>query len=268
VIGRNGAPDRAIQSRERFTPNVNKATLSRAAARTGVAAFVGVLVSLGGTTPAWAATNGGTPLIQDHPGHNINMGGSQTTWTITLPPGAACSGDTTHNFTVWSFLLDPSYNLNNVVFGGVGSGGMGGDGGPIPNTGGSGFANSLYDTGSNAYFAKATAPGTGQVIGIPSFNFANFSVDGSAGVALPTGPYQIGIACADGTNHVDKYWATNIVFSPSNDPNGESWQTSPNPQVPEFPIPLSLALPLSAAVLGGGYVVVRRRRSNATVGTA
>ena len=228
----------------------------RVATAAGVTAIAGFMAA----TPALAAgTNAGLALIVNPSNQtvNINTGGSQTPWTIKLPAGAACSGDTAGQaYHVYGYIVDDAANPDpgNLTFN---------SDGPV----GSGTVFPLYDNTQTPYVNIATAINTGQIINIPTFNLDLFSIDGrgtannpDGTLVLPAGVYDVGVACAHGNGAGDKYWNTKITVSSSGtDVNGESWATVPNPQVPEFP--LSVALPLSAAgVLGTGYLVSRRRR--------
>lgn len=241
--------------------------LRRTAGRAAAAALAAAAVGLSGPA-AWAnGTNAGLALIVNpsNTTQNVNSGGSSTSWTIKLPSGAACSGDTAgQQYHVYSYIAEVTANPD--------PGALTFDSnGPI----GNGTVYPLYDASSNAYINAATAITSGAVQNIPTFNFSLYSIDGRTTPAnpdgtltLPAGTYNVGVACAHADGTGDKYWNTQVVFSPSGtDVNGEVWQTQPNPQVPEFP--LSIVLPVSAAaVLGAGFVLSRRRRAKGAVAAA
>jgi hypothetical protein len=230
-------------------------TAGKAAAAFAVA--VGVLGFVGAPAAFAAGTSAGSATVLD-PATNkpLNSGGSQTTWTIGLPAQAHCTKDTaTNSYHVFSYEVSTTTvpDPGTLTFSSAG-----------PSAG-----NPLYDTTAGPYISANTAPTTGQVIGLPNFNWALFSPDGVAGIANPNGVYNVGIACADATNQGDVFWNVVVTFAASTaDPNGQTW-TAANPaaNVPESP--LTIALPLSAVVLvGAGAVVVRRRRSQAASSVA
>jgi hypothetical protein len=233
---------------------VAKTAAAAALAIGGFAAF--------GVPAASAATNAGNATIIDTSGKPLAQGGSATLWQIQLPQGAACSGATVGtNFHVFTFIAPVSVNLANLKYDSVGPH----DGATPANA----FVYPLYGAGS-PFISTSTVtgsplvpnpqPGSGA-----TFDWGSMSIDGSGGLAnpLPAGNYNVGIACADGANVGDKYWAVQETFTASTaDPNGETWTAAnPSTQVPESP--LTVAMPLSAvAVLAGGVVILRRRRSN------
>lgn len=220
----------------------------KAAAAFAVA--VGVLGFVGAPAAFAAGTSAGPATVLD-PATNkpLNSGGSSTTWTIGLPPQAHCTKDTaTNSYHVFSYEVSTSTvpDPGTLTFSSAG-----------PSAG-----NPLYDTTSSPYISANTAPTTGQVIQIPSFNWALFSPSGAAGFVNANGTYNVGIECANATNQADVYWNVVVTFIAStSDPNQQTWTAAnPAPSVPESP--LTIALPLSAVVLiGAGAVVVRRRRS-------
>jgi hypothetical protein len=94
----------------------------------------------------------------------------------------------------------------------------------------------LFDINGVPFGPANTALGTGQVVGIPIFNWALFSIDGRANTAvLPAGTYNIGIACADAAGVADVFWNVRETFSVSTtDPNGEVWQAANAPACPNW----------------------------------
>jgi hypothetical protein len=90
----------------------------------------------------------------------------------------------------------------------------------------------LYDTGGLAFVNQNTAPVTGQVVTPGNFNWANYTATGNGGttLALPApGTYNVGIACVTNTFTTDRFWNTQLTFSPvatTVDPNGETWAIS------------------------------------------
>jgi hypothetical protein len=86
-----------------------------------------------------------------------------------------------------------------------------------------------------------------------------------------SGVWEVGIAC-DLNGVLTSYWNTQVTFTASNtDAGGFTWADAPGaptapPETPE--VPVTLALPVAAAVIVGGYVLMRRRRAHtASAGT-
>ncbi len=245
-----------------------KSIIRTSATRAGVAGLVGAIAMVSGTAAAWAAHNlaGLAQVVQPpgtpNAGQNLNSGGSQTKFTLKLPAEAACSGDTAAgNFHIFSYIADATAFPDPGIITYNPSG---------PNQTGTGLVRPLYTQTGQAYANANTAPQSGFVSNLPTFDFRLFSidgrdVDGEPSITLPAGTYNIGIACANADNTTDKYWNTQLTFTANaNDPNGLVWEVVPAPIVPDSP--LSVLLPLSAAALGGAaFVVVRRRRSASTL---
>src|ERR1700694_4793345 len=103
----------------RKEPNMK---MSRARGLVLRAACMGAVLALGGMTalasPASASTLGGTATIADPiSGNPLASGGSTTPFTVTLPAGSACSGDTAnHGFHVYSYLVKKGVDVTTVTF--------------------------------------------------------------------------------------------------------------------------------------------------------
>jgi hypothetical protein len=216
---------------------------------------VGGLAMFG--VPAMAGTSAGNATILN-PATNtaLNSGGSQTTWTIGLPPQAHCTKDTATNaYHVYSYIVPAAVNPSTLSFSSTG---------PTDPT-----ANALdyplVDTFGSPYIAANTAPNTGQVIQIPNFNWAAFSIDArNATASLPAGTYNVGIACATGSGVEDVFWNVQETFTASTaDANGETWTAAnPTTSVPETSTAILLPLSFIAIIgVGGGVIVMRRRRN-------
>jgi hypothetical protein len=246
----------------------------------GLVGTVALLATVaGGAQAAWAGTSGGTALIQGVgsggvPNNvNINNGGSATQFQFKLPSGAKCTNGTGQGFQVFGGLLDTTFDLtatsgpNSINWS---------SSGPVSGTAGdTRVAFPLVDTTGAPFTNQSTADASGT-IGVPpdtgtnaGFNLVIFSIDGRNGTApVPAGTYNLVVACANvGANpsgaNTDVFFAAQVTFSANaGDPNGETWVTVPNPQVPE--LGLIVGLPLSAAVvIGASVVIVRRRRRHA-----
>ena len=177
----------------------------------------------------------------------LTSGGSATQFTVTLPAGAACTGDTASgNYHVFSYFVDPSVTITSLNF--------------ATQQPSAGFG--LVD-GSGAYYGPAnTAITTGQVVQIPqNFQWAPVVTTDSVytPAQLAAQPYwNTGIACANASGAVTDYWNAQVVFTAtSSDSNGFIWAVGPSTGAPE--VPFTIILPVIAAVVIGGAVWLRRR---------
>src|SRR5262249_44177329 len=151
-----------------------------------IGALVCVSAVVGLAPAAFANGTRAGDAVPVNPGNNapVTSGGSSTAWTLKLPSGAACSGDSaTHAFHVYSFIVPASVDPGTLTF----------NASTGPSTG-----NPLVDSSGTAYLATNTAQTTGQVIQIPPFDFKLFATTDQGGtkLALPPGDYKAGLACA------------------------------------------------------------------------
>jgi hypothetical protein len=187
---------------------------------TALAIVVGV-ASFGMRMAAPGSSAGSATILDPSSNQPLNSGGSQVVWTIGLPPQAKCTKDTATNaYHVFSYIVPSAVNPNSLSFTSTGPAD------PTANA----LDYPLVDAFGSPYIAANTAPQTGQVIQIPQFNWAGFSIDGRNGKAtLPAGAYNVGIACATGGGVEDVFWNVAITFAASStDPAGETW-TAANP---------------------------------------
>jgi len=148
----------------------------------------------GGTTPLAAATAGTLTLTP-------TSGDYTTSTALTLPAGAACTGDTASGGYRWQTYLVPStVDLQTLRFDAFG---------PVPVAGQ--FRTPLNDTSNgNPIINKATsvssAGAPGLLTGLMSFGFSLF-LPGE----IPAGSYSLGVACTLGLpsspTQLDKFWS-------------------------------------------------------------
>lgn len=157
----------------------------------------------------------------------LPSGASTAQFTVTLPPQAACTGDTaTGGYHVFSYLVTKGTALSSVTYI------------AFP-TAGYGFVNTL-----GTYYGPAnTAISTGQIIGIPNdFEWAPLVT--KDGVTLATllysgsgssasGIWEAGLLCANSAGAVVDNWNTELTFSASSsDPTGFVWSAVPGVTTP------------------------------------
>jgi len=182
----------------------------RALTRTALAlGAVGALVALS-AGPAAAEVRAGVAEIATPDGSAPLTGGaSGALYSVVLPPGAACPGDTAHKgYLVYSYLLPKGDPLTSVSFKtGLPSEGLG------------------Y-IASGAYFgAVNTAEWTGAITTIPDdFTWTRWTAGQLLGPHGSRATWEGGIACANVHGQVTRYWNTEIVFrADPRDPEGYRW---------------------------------------------
>lgn len=154
-----------------------------------------------------AGSNGGAAAAVDPAnGQPLASGTKDTDFTLKLPSGAACTGDSANDaYRVQSYHVKSTVDPSTLTFD---------SSGPMPNGTGASFSQPLYATNGNPYIDGQTAPaspapGPGPVTNIPAFDFSLYDA-----ATLPAGTYNIGIACTKGNASAaqeDKFW--NVVFT-------------------------------------------------------
>ncbi len=212
---------------------------------------------------ASASTVGGTATISA-PGNTTALSGTQaseTEFTVTLPTGAACSGDTVSDgYHEYSYLIPAGTLFSSLSFS-------------------SGFASNdlgLVDLNGNPWDGFNTNPVNGLVISIASdYEFGPLVSDGylpltgSGGLLYSgtTGVWEAGIACANSAGQLTDNWNTEVTFtSNSGDPNRFVWSAVPGlgsqgqDSLPE--VVWAVTLPIVGAAILGSAIWMSRRRSN------
>ncbi len=189
-------------------------------------------------------------------GRPIDGGGSATPFTLRLPDGAACPGDSANDgYRVNSYMVPFDVDPTVVTFDGTG---------PIPATLGTAgpFRQPLYDVNTHPFVsdqtAEAIAPGEpGPIVNVPAFSFGVFAPGD-----VPAGRYHVGIACTR-LNEIEVVWDAELTVMEAADdePAGLRWATtraeSDAGAGPSAAIALGAAAALGAVVLLGR---ARRRR--------
>jgi len=215
-----------------------KRRVARVAARTAtIACAVGLGItiwgmSLSGVPVASAAAVAGSAQViaplDGNPGAGdpLIAGGSSTPFSLRLPTGAACSGDSANDdYRVQSYMVPSSVNPSSLTFDASG---------PIPNGLGAAFGQPLYTPLGSSYVNAQTAsattpPGPGPVVNIPAFDFGVFE----PGHILPA-TFNLGIACTVGSasaTQLDKFWNVQVTFTTTaaDQPAGVTWTASETP---------------------------------------
>ncbi|MGZ4764695.1 MAG: hypothetical protein ACXV5U_02870 [Ilumatobacteraceae bacterium] len=146
--------------------------------------------------------------------HELTHGGSATKFSLRLPAGAACPGDSANDqWRVQSFVVPATDDPSTFKYTSVAP------------AGGGRYA--LYDVQTrpliNSLTQENLAPGQPGVIpAIPPLSFAVFPPG-----TLPSGTYRVGIACTL-FRATAKYWDTQLVLTatPSDKPGQLVWRVA------------------------------------------
>ncbi|HVT78001.1 MAG TPA: hypothetical protein VHD87_13285 [Acidimicrobiales bacterium] len=152
----------------------------------------------------------------------LKGGNSKTKFSLAVPRGSACQGDSADGqYRVQSFLVPAKVNVGTLLFQDL-----------KPQADDS-FV--LYDTATlpywNTFTDKAdTKGGPGRIIDIPVLSFAVF---GEQPGLLKPGRYQVGVACTLFAK-TTRYWSSDIVITadPHDEPAHIAWRVVDPPKKP------------------------------------
>jgi len=195
----------------------------------------------------------------------LTHGNSETEFSLRLPDGATCPGDSANDqWRVDSFIVPATDDPSKIRYGAIG---------PEP-VGNGRYAMFGVDTVPYVFQLTLRNPGPGRPGLIPTM--PPFSLAVVAGEHIPSGTYRVGIACTDLVGDTKKFWDTEIVLAESSasKPGHLTWRLS---DVPETVfesdtkssgsiIGLAIGALGAAAVVAMGVFAWRRRaRSSLTL---
>jgi hypothetical protein len=245
------APERALRKGEmhsRHGLGVARRLLRLATRATAALVSAGALGLLETATASAVTDAGAVEVVTPGNLSPLNGGGSATPFTLRLPGGAACPGDTAHKgYLVFSYTIPAAVKPDHIFFPG-GSPKVGVD---------------LIDTAGVPFVTEATGVNTGVVLQPPVFVWSRYDHHPEA---LPPGTYNVGLACALLDRPVT-YWNTQITFvASSTDPGGFTWRVANPVRIASR----GSSVPMVAVVAGGlvlaagvALAVRHRRRSPA-----
>ena len=186
----------------------------------------------------------------------INAGDETTEFSLSLPDGAACPGDSANDqWRVQSFIIPAAEDPRTIKYGTIG---------PEP-VGKGHYAQFVVDTRPYVHQLTRSNLLAGQPGVIAPLPPLNFSV--VAGERIPSGRYRIGVACTY-FGATARFWDTEIVINASDDVGGRGldWRLASVPEAAITPrdestnwsIPVAAAL--AAAALAGLLWWRRARR--------
>lgn len=183
--------------------------------------------------PDDGAPTAGTPLLG---------GRADTPFTLRLPPGAGCRGDSADDgWRVQSFLVPATVDPATLRFDHVG---------PAPTGTGERLRQPLFQVlGGRPYVDVQTAEaeedgGPGLILSVPAFDLSPLP----AGAVVP-GDHLVGLACTSGpasADQVDRTWTARLKLA-----GDGAWTTSP-PAAPAAPAPATRVV----AVDGSGHAAL------------
>jgi len=201
-----------------------------------------------------SVTAGSAVITKPAQASPLDSGGSTTLYGVWLPADARCSGDTEHKqFHIFTFMFPRGVAPTDVSFKtGVPDG--------FGTNGRLGFFSDGQYVG-----ALNTAPGSGQVVGLPeSYTWTRLTPKYLFTGGETTSAWDGGIACANRDGVVTNYWDTQIVFRASSaDPGGFTWFVPKSAQtalVNGSSSPVGIVLVVVAGVLAVIAVLMSRRR--------
>jgi hypothetical protein len=197
--------------------------------------------------PAAASVKAGSAQVVQPDGRTpLSAGASGTPFTLKLPPGAACPGDTAHKFYLIDSYVEPlGTNLATIRYAGG-----------FPITG-----NPLVDVTGEALITVNSVAYTGQIPNLPPLNWQAFADHGG----WPPGTYNVGVSCADRHGLTAQYWNTRVRFlSDPALPGGFTWVAlDPPRRENKAPVGRTIAgVVIVVAIVGvlAALLIGRRRR--------
>jgi hypothetical protein len=192
---------------------------------------------------------------------NPRAGGSDTAFTLTLPEGAACPGDSANDgYRIQSYMVPASVDPAALAYDGNG---------PTPIDYGTyaSFREPLFNLATESYASAQTAdakrPGDpGPIVDIPAFSYGVYSPGD-----LPPGGYHIGIACTLSTDTV-VVWDAEVLLTDAadDDPAQIRWQAvgvADGGSGSGAGVPVAAGLGVALAAVAA-FVVSRRTQPTAT----
>ena len=184
----------------------------------------------------------------------LREGDSTSAFSLRLPEGAACPGDSANDdWRVNTFLVPADTNLDTLMYQAL-------------RPDGEAYRSLRYLDGDIYVMEMTNAnPGPGQpglLTPIPPLTMAWWDAG-----TIPPGPYKIGVACTDAVGAVQRYWDTSVELTaaPEVDPGGLRWSVVDNPNAAPTEPPSNssttwVILLVALVVVVGGVVVIRRRQ--------
>lgn len=201
--------------------------------------------------PAHALSSSGEAIVVDANGQPLARGATSTEFTLELPKGAECQGDSQDgNYRIQSFFVPLRFDPSKLTYHYDAPDGEGNQ--------------PLWDTFTNPYMQGLTGVakdkgGPGPIANTPMFSFSVYTprLD-----LIPSGTYRTGLACTL-RNKTTRYWDTEVrVKTDASKPAAQqiTWTVSRTMATTKVARPNLLIGALGVAFVGGGVFVSRARR--------
>jgi hypothetical protein len=216
--------------------------------------LVASILAIGSTSSLAQAGPLSGPVLITRPGTltPLTGGGSGTEFSVVLPAGASCPGDTMHDgYLVYSYLVPKGVSPTAVNFK-------------------TGIPDRYYGfIAEGAYFgAVNTAAETGEIVTLPpEFAISRWGSSDLLARGASTATWDGGIACATAGGVVTTYWNTEFVIrADPSDPRGYAWRVVQTTAAAGGDgLGLGLGVALIVVALGSGVTALiwnRRRRGH------
>ena len=230
--------------RSRRAPRITRQRTTRAAV---ASTLLLALTAWTGTGIAGAVkASGATVSAPD--GSSLSHGGSATPFSVVLPAGAKCPGDTAHKwYHVDSFLVPSGVSPASVNFRG-------------------GVPSKWYGLIANGAYVGAlnTARDSGLVVNLPIPDVWSRLTPKElfASSTTTTSTWSGGIACANASGAVTNYWAFTVRFTrDAHDHGGFTWTVTSQKASSGSSSSTSSFVVIAIAIgAGGAFLVLRGRR--------
>jgi hypothetical protein len=229
--------------------------------RLAIGAGLAVAAMLAVTQPTLAQADpadAGDVVVADPVNVNraLTEGESTSAFTLLLPDGAACPGDSANDdWRVQSFLVPADTDIGSLQFRAL-------------RPDGDAYRSLRYLDG-DIYVMEFTSPNEvsgepGQILSIPPLTMAWFETG-----SLTPGPYRMGIACTPPSWEVEKYWDVGLELesAPEVEPGGLRWRVVASTNAEPLASPSGSSTPWIAPlavliVVVGGIIGLRRHRNS------
>lgn len=236
--------------------------LKLSARRVFTVTFTTVLALALGSSMTEAAATGedaGSVVIVDplNVERAYQRGDSTSAFTLRLPDGATCPGDSANDgWRVQSFIVPAGTDLAALEFSAN-----------RPNHGEPASSRSLREINGGIFTQRMTEPNQalgepGRILALPPLTFAYFDTG-----TFPPGLYEIGVACTTPDWKVRRFWHAEIEFetAPDVEPGGMRWTFLGDGSEPAAEESFPVLAAGAATVVGIGLLIVgvfsfRRRR--------
>ncbi|HEX7276502.1 MAG TPA: hypothetical protein VF244_03945 [Acidimicrobiales bacterium] len=229
--------------------------LRRSALVTALAVAASVAALAGASRAGAVGTPAGAATVKSSGGAaDLGAGDSLTAFTLRLPTGASCPGDSQDGgYFVQSYIVPAAVDPATLQFD---------NNGPTPSGVGADLRQPMYEPTTQPYVDKTTAPaspapGPGPIINIPDFSFLVYQPGN-----IPAGTYNVGIACTKGgpsATQLHSFWNTQMTFATNatGGPAQVTWTAAASQTTTTAPVASTTAPGATSTTLAGATTTTR-----------